>query len=78
MKSLAKGPSEYREFRNPPCKIVCVVLGDGEISEWIEDVKLAVKYDLPIILVKGNTICDKMIGYINEKTKFYNGGSNLV
>lgn len=68
------GDMAYREFKNPPCKIVYVVLGDGEISEWIEDVKIAVKNNLPIILVKGTTICDKMIGYINEKTKFYNGG----
>jgi hypothetical protein len=62
----------YRKYRNQPCKIVYIVLGDGDISEWIDDVKIAVEKNLPIILVSGSDICDKMIGYINEKTKFYN------
>ena len=47
-------------------------MGDGAISEWIPDVKIAVENNLPIILIKGTDICDKMIGYLNEKTKFYN------
>lgn len=47
-------------------------MGSGDITEWISDVKIAVENNLPIILVKGTDICDKMIGYINEKTKFYN------
>lgn len=47
-------------------------MGSGDITEWISDVKIAVEKNLPIILVKGTDICDKMIGYINEKTKFYN------
>lgn len=34
---------------------------------------------MPIILVKGSDLCDKMIGYINEKSKFYNSGiENLI
>jgi len=47
-------------------------MGDCNIEEWIDDIKIAVARKLPIILVKGNDICDKMIAFINEKTKFYN------
>ena len=47
-------------------------MGDCDIEEWIDDIKIAVSKKLPIILVKGNDICDKMISFINEKTKFYN------
>lgn len=49
-------------------------MGDGNMSEWIEDVKVAVENNLPIVLVQGTEICDKMIGYLNEKNKFYNSG----
>ena len=44
----------------------------GEDNSCLEDIKIAVEKKLPVILVKGSELCDKMIGYLNEKTKFYN------
>lgn len=43
----------------PRCKIVNVLLGDT--PHYLDEVRLAVKYDLPIIVVKGSPICDEII-----------------
>lgn len=67
----------YREYGNPPCKIVYIIMGDGDIHEWIEDMKIAVAKKLPIILVKGTDICDKMIAFMSEKTKLFNTGKYI-
>lgn len=85
-KSLARGDRDALRFNSrgipnklavsdPPCKIVYIVMGDSEISEWIGDLKQAVKHNLPIILVKGSPMCDAFIDHINGKSKIYNGGS---
>jgi len=42
------------------------------MSEWQRDLEIAVEKNLPVILVKGSEICEKMIDYLAEKTKFYN------
>ena len=47
-------------------------MGEGDMSEWIKDIEIAVEKNLPVILVKGSEICDKMIEYLSQKTKFYN------
>lgn len=68
--------------RDPPCKIVCIVLGDADVNEWIEDVRIvrtqitqAVQQNLPIILVKGSKMCDVMIDHINGKSQVQNQSS---
>lgn len=43
----------------PRCKIVNVLLGDT--PHYLDEVRLAVKYDLPIIVVKGSPVCDEII-----------------
>jgi SLOG in TRPM, prokaryote len=85
-KILAKGDRETARInpatgalkpvnRDPSCKTICIVLGDCDISEWIEDVRIAVQQNLPIILVKGSKMCDAMIDHINGKAQIQNQSS---
>lgn len=52
------------------CKTVMVVLGDE--PSCIEEIKIGVEMNLPIIIVKGSQLCDKIIGYLNHKETMYN------
>lgn len=66
---------------DPACKIVYVLLGDSDVNEWIEDLRIvdsshqAVDNQLPVIVVKGSKMCDAIIDHINGKNKMRNEGS---
>lgn len=49
----------------PRCKIVNLLLADSPY--YIDEVRLAVKYDLPIIVVKGSPVCDEIIKFSQSK-----------
>ena len=59
---------------DPPCKIVYIVMGDSSPAEWIDDVRLAVEHELPVIFVKGSQMCDAFIDHLNGKSKLHNAG----
>lgn len=39
-------------------------MGEGEMSDWLRDIEIAVENNLPIIIVKGSEVCEKMIEYL--------------
>lgn len=68
--NIAKGSIQKREANFPQCKIVIVVL--GEDPSCLEEIRYGVEKNLPIILVKGGDLSDKIIGYLNNNEKFHN------
>jgi hypothetical protein len=68
--NLSKGNMWKRKYKVPQCKIVQIVL--GEEASCLEEIKIGVEMKLPIIIVKGSPLCDKIIGYLNHKETMYN------
>ncbi|EGR27332.1 hypothetical protein IMG5_197670 [Ichthyophthirius multifiliis] len=65
---LAEGKIS-KKVGKPRCKIVNVFLGDNPY--YLDEIRLAVKFDLPIIVVKGSDICDEIIANYNKEEKQY-------
>lgn len=70
---------------DPPCKIVYVLMGDSDPSEWIDDITIvtfdlmqAVENRLPVIVVKGSPMCNSIIDHLNGKGKMHNEGNNMI
>lgn len=43
---LQKGTGLPKHFNtDPPCKIIYVVMGDSDMSEWIDDVRIVVDFN---------------------------------
>lgn len=56
---LSKGDKEHREKQFEACKTVLIVLGDS--VDILEEIKIAVSINLPIIVVKGTDFTDGII-----------------
>lgn len=44
----------------------------GDTPHYLDEVRLAVKYDLPIIVVKGSPVCDEIIRNQTEEDSEWN------
>lgn len=53
------------------CKMVMVVM--GEDSSCLEEVRIGVRMNLPIVLVKGSLLCDRLISGISGKEPIDDG-----
>ena len=69
---------------DPACKIVYVLMGDSDPSEWIDEISIvdldltkAVDNNLPVIVVKGSPMCNSIIDHLNGKGKMHNEGRKL-
>ena len=60
---ISKKGNKYR------CKVVNILLGDNEY--YLDEIRLAVKFDLPIIVVKGSSVCDEIILNHSREIKEY-------
>ena len=49
-----------------------MIFGDDDSS--LQELALAVQMKLPVIIVEGSELCNKIIGYIVGKVSFYNEG----
>ena len=64
--NITKGSAENREKKVPQCKTIFVQFGDD--PDIIEEIKIAVSMEIPIIVVKGNPTNDSIIKALNEST----------
>ena len=67
---ISKGSVQNREAGYSECKKVVVCMGDH--MSCLQDLKFAVQYDWPILVVKGSEVTDKIIGFLVDKTPLYN------
>jgi hypothetical protein len=49
-----------------------MIFGDDDSS--LQELALAVQMKLPVIIVEGSELCNKIIGYIVHRVSFYNKG----
>lgn len=61
---IAKGNKDSRQKGSPACKIVLVIVGEHPSS--LEDIRLGVSMNLPIIILKGSKLCNKIIAHMNQ------------
>ena len=67
---ISKGSKDCQAKRFNACKQIVVLIGDDD--SCLNLVRYAVQKELPIIVVSGSDINDKIIGYIRTKESFYN------
>lgn len=67
---ISRGSKDAQQKRFNPCKQVLVLMGDDE--SCLNLIKYAVQKDLPIIVVGGSDINEKIIKFIRDKESFYN------
>lgn len=68
--AISKGSKASQDSGKPNCRIIMVLIGDEKSA--MDDVKEAVKRDIPIILVRGSELSDKIADYILGADKFHN------
>ena len=67
---ISKGNEEKRELNYQECKKVIIVFGEDQ--SCMEDIKNGVNMNIPIIIIPGTTISDKIIRYKKGTEKFHN------
>jgi hypothetical protein len=70
--NISKGSAAARELKCAPCKIILIVLGDDECC--LGEIKIAVQMGIPIILVDGSDLCDRLIKFVRDGESLHNEG----
>lgn len=56
----------YSKSQAPPCKIVCVIIGDNEIQA-LADMEAAMNNKYPIIILNGSVLCQMLAQKVKER-----------